>query len=657
MFNSNHVNNYNMKTKYFILGALALTLAACEKDFFTTESPSAMNTSVFLSPSSTEQAIGGIYNIFGEDKSFRNRLCGGYVALNTDIEYCNKSGGQAREASIYALSKGTGDLSTSNGKDPWAYLTAAIERANVVIEGIRQYSDTTNAEFRYLLGEALTLRAFCFLEMVKLWGDVPATFTSFNGENVEALYNVKEDRNVIYEQLRIDLKDAARLMPWSASCPGRAANFTGRPSKALALGLLARMDLMYAGLAMRPDVFTIGGTKACSVQYNVKDADKRKDLYQEAVWACAQIIDEEDYKLQPSFEKIWRDLCADVTDYRNSEFIWAIPFLDGARGQVLALTGLKISTTVPGVMKNTISYGDGNTNNTKVQGMIQIVPTFLWDFDPADQRRDVTICTYGWEYDNGNGVSSDSAAFPNSSISDNKLYQKIYAPNSWYLGKYRVEWMKRSYSNNEDCIDMPVLRYADVLLMFAEAAIGSKEGNKPSNLYGHTAQECLDKVRARAGLPSIPVTQDAIINERAFEFCGENIRKYDLMRWGILKERLEKTMTRISDLDNGTGDFAGRLDSVYFTYKEDNSYAQTGKAYVLDKIIGFYPGDVIPSEYDKSTGWVRKNIYTKDGKHHLDPNTYTLYKKGTDIDMRQYWPIFDVNVTASHGKLWNDYGY
>lgn len=204
---------------------------------------------------------------------------------------------------------------------------------------------------------------------------------------------------------------------------------------------------------------------------------------------------------------------------------------------------------------------------------------------------------------------------------------------------------------------MPVLRYADVLLMFAEAAIGSKEGNAPSNLYGHTAQECLDKVRDRAGLGSIPVSFDALVNERAFEFCGENIRKYDLMRWGMLKEKLEKTMDLIADLDQGTGDFAGRMDSVYFTYREDNSYATKGKAYVLDTIIGFYPGDTKPAAYDKSAGWVCKNIYIKDNKHHLDPGTYTLYKKGVDVDMRQYWPIFDVNVNASNGKLWNDYGY
>ncbi|MBO5618818.1 MAG: RagB/SusD family nutrient uptake outer membrane protein [Paludibacteraceae bacterium] len=646
-----------MKTKYFILSALALTLVACEKNFFTTESPSAMNTSVFLSPSSTEQAIGAIYNIFGEDKSFRNRLCGGYVALNTDIEYCNKSSGQAREASIYALSKGTGDLSTSNGKDPWAYLTAAIERANVVVEGIRQYSDTTDETFRYLLGEALTLRAFCYLEMVKLWGDVPANFKSFDGQNKDDLYIPKSDRNVIYEQLRIDLKDAARLMPWSPKCPGGAANFTGRPSKALAYGLLARMDLMYAGKALRPNTFTVGGTKDCSVQYNVQDPAKRQELYQEAMWACAQVIEQEDYKLQTSFEKIWKDLCADVTNYQQSEFIWALPFLDDARGQVLALTGLKISTNVPGALINTISYGDGNTNNTKVQGMIQVVPTFFWDFEAADQRRDVTICTYAWEYDNGNGVSSDSSAFAGSSLSENKLYQKIATPNSWYLGKFRVEWMKRSYSSNEDCIDMPVLRYADILLMFAEAAIGSKEGNAPANTTGIDPQTCFDKVRTRAGLASKPLSFEAIVDERAFEFCGENIRKYDLMRWGMLAEKLEETKGRIANLDAGTGEFAGRMDSVYFTYLEDDSYAQEGKAYVLDKVIGYKLGDTAPAEYDKTKGWVCKSIYEKDGVRHLASDTYVLYKKDANVDMRHYWPIFDVNVAASNGSLWNDYGY
>lgn len=646
-----------MKAKYLILGALALTLVACEKGFFETESPSAMDEAVFKSADLTQQAIGAIYNCFGEDKSFRNRLCGGYVAMNTDIEHCSKS--EDAEYAAYNMTGGTGNLSTSNGKDPWAYLNSAIERANVVIDGIRLHSDTTDATFKYLLGEALTLRAFCYLEMVKLWGDVPASFESFNGYNPEVLYTKKQDRNVVFDQLRIDLREAARLMPWSASVPvAQAANYTGRPSKALALGLLARMDLMYAGLAMRPDVFTEGGTKACSVQYNVKDASVRQELYQEAVWACAQIIKQEDFKFKDDFADVFKDLCHDVTDYSKSEWIWALPFLDGARGQVLALTGNKMSTNCPGALINTISYGSGNTNNSKTQSMIEIVPTFYYAYDKADKRRDITILPWTWEYDNGSGTASNTeAAFPGVPASEKKVYQKQSNISQMYLGKLRVEWMKRSYSSNEDCIDMPVLRYTDVLLMFAEAAIGSKEGNAPSELYGVSAQACMDKVRARAGLASKPVTFANIVDERAFEFCGENLRKYDLMRWGLLKEKLEAAQQACYDLQNNTGAYAGRPDSVYFHFTRNDEYSQTGAAYVFDRFVGIDLDATRPAEFDKDNGWVAKSFFDKDDVPYLTTKDWYLYKEGTDIDMHQYWPIFDVNVAASNGTLWNDYEY
>ena len=646
-----------MKAKYLILGALALTLVACEKDFFETESPSAMDEAVFKSADLTEQAIGAIYNTFGEDKSFRNRLCGGYVALNTDIEHASKT--EEAEYAAYNMTGGTGNLSTSNGKDPWAYLNSAVERANVVVDGIRQHSDTTDATFKYLLGEALTLRAFCYLEMVKLWGDVPASFESFNGYNSEVLYTKKQDRNVVFEQLRIDLKDAARLMPWSAQCPGNAANYTGRPSKALALGLLARIDLMYAGLAMRPDNFVEGGTRACSVQYNVKDASKRQELYQEAVWACAQIIKQEDYKFKDKFEDVFKDLCADVTDYSKSEWIWALPFLDGARGQVLALTGNKMSTNCAGALINTISFGAGNNNNAKTQAMIEIVPTFYYAYDKADKRRDITILPWTWEFDNGEGTGSSytEVVFPGVPASDKKLYQKQSNISQLYLGKLRVEWMKRSYSSNEDCIDMPVLRYTDVLLMFAEAAIGSKEGNAPSELYGVSAQECFDKVRARAGLSSKALSFNAIVDERAFEFCGENIRKYDLMRWGLLKDKLEAAQAASYDLQNNAGVYAGRPDSVYFHYVRNDAFAQTGAAYVFDRFVGLDVDAVRPAEFNKEDGWVAKSFFDKEEVPFITADKWYLYKEGTNIDMHQYWPIFDVNIAASNGTLWNDYEY
>ena len=647
-----------MKAKYFILGALAVMLLACEQNFFSTESPSAMDEAVFKSADLTAQAVGAVYNTFGEDKSFRNRLCGGYVAMNTDIEHCSKS--EDAEYAAYNMTGGTGNLSTSNGKDPWAYLNSAIERCNVVIDGIRKHSDTTDVTFKYLLGETLTLRAFCYLEMVKLWGDVPASFESFNGYNPEVLYTKKQDRNVVFEQLRKDLKEAAELMPWSAAIPvSGAANYTGRPSKALAYALLARMDMMYAGLAMRPNVFTEGGTKDCSVQYNVKDAAKRQELYQEVVWACAQVIKQEDYKFQNTFDEVFKDLCQDVTDYSASEWIWALPFLDGARGQVLALTGNKMSTNCAGALINTISYGSGDKNNAKTQAMIEIVPTFYYAYDKKDLRRDITILPWTWEYDDGSGTGSSftAAVFPGVPSTDKKVYQKQSNVGQMYCGKLRVEWMKRKYSSNEDGIDMPVIRYTDVLLMFAEAAIGSKEGNAPTELYGVDPQACFDKVRARAGLPSKALDFNAIVDERAFEFCGENIRKYDLMRWGMLKDKLEAAQQAVYDLQNNTGVYAGRPDTVWFHYTRVDDYAQTGAAYVFDKFVGLDVDATKPAEFDKEAGWVAKSFFDKEGVPSITTENWYLYKAGTNIDMHQYWPIFDVNVSASNGTLWNDYEY
>ena len=652
-----------MKKHLYTLTILALMLSfgACEEDFFKTDSPSAMNPEfVYQSPDRIEQSIGAIYNLFGEDKSFRNRLCGGYVALNTDIEYCSKGSGQAQESSRYVMNKGIGDLSSSNGKDPWAYLTTAIERANVVLDGIIQYTDTTDATIQYFLGETLTLRAFCYLEMVKLWGDVPAYFEVFDGISNDAFYLKKTDRNVIYEQLRSDLKYAAYLMPWSAECPRGAKNYTGRPSKAVALGLLARMDLMYAGKALRPNQIVEGGTgiNDCAVLYNVTDPEKRKELYQEVVWACAQIIKEEDGKLQADFADVFKKLCADVTDYSQSEYLWALPFLDDARGQFLCLNGAKISTNCAGHIINSQYIGGDGKSDTKVQAMIQVVPTFLWDFEKNDKRRDITILPYQWEFDNGSGQSSDSTAFPGSDKSQKKLYQKFTGIHKFYLGKYRIEWMKRTYAGNEDGVDMPVMRYADVLLMFAEAAIGSVEGNAPDNLYGLNPEEQFNKVRRRAGLGDKPLTMENLMAERAFELCGESIRKYDLMRWDKLGSQLKLTTERLAALDAGTGEFEGRMDSVYFTYKKVEGLTQDGSpAYVFDQWIGFNKGDVTPANYDKTQGWIRKSIYEKDGDRYITPTKYILFSSDVDVDKRHYWPIFDVNVNASKGALWNDYGY
>lgn len=64
---------------------------------------------------------------------------------------------------------------------------------------------------KQLLGEALTLRALHYIDLINMWGDVPARLTSLNADN---MYSGREDRDVIYKQLIIDLQEAQDLCAW-----------------------------------------------------------------------------------------------------------------------------------------------------------------------------------------------------------------------------------------------------------------------------------------------------------------------------------------------------------------------------------------------------------------------------------------------------------
>lgn len=646
-----------MKTfKYILSGFFAISLVSCE-DFFKTESPSAMDVSVYASTVQTEEVIGGLYDQLGQDKSYRNRLACGYQGMNTDIEHNTKNSGKADYA-VYNMTTTDSDLSVSTGKDPWGYLTTIIERANTAIDGIESYADTTQLEFRYYLGEVLTLRAFTYLEMVKLWGDVPARFEPLDPNDENAIYSPKVDRNIIFEQLRIDLKRAAELMPWSAECPGSAKNYTGRPSKAFALGLLARNNLMYAGYALRPDMWIVGGGASYGVQLNTQDAALRKELCQEALEACAQVINNsaEDKKLLDSYEQVFRNLCADVVDYSQSEFIWEIPFANGTRGQFLNYNTAKGTDCLKALKNNT----SGSTNAVQT-----VVPTLLYDYEEGDVRRGITILPYTWKNDNASSVVSDADSrellMPGTAASEKRLYQKQQDISAFYLGKYRIEWMERERNGNDDGINYPVMRYADIILMFCEAALGGVTGDVPVNNTGLDPQSQFDRIRERAGLESKTLTMENLMDERKFEFCGEYIRKYDLMRWGKLKEKLVETTQRLADLNAHTGEFKETGDTIYFKYKQDNSFVYEGSGlngYVMDSIWGLRKGEVgRPATYNKENGWVAKNIFRGESGANLNPNDYILYKDEDLIDKRHYWPIFLTNIGASNGTLWNDYDY
>ena len=639
------------KFKYIALAVAAVALAGC--DFFDSKSPSAMDAAqVFSNESSTEQAIAAVYEQFGQDKSFRNRLACGYQGLNTDVEHGTKNSGKA-EWNIYSMTVTCGDLSTANGKDPWGYLNSAIEKCNNIIEGVEEFGNLENAKIKYMLGEAYFLRSFCYLEMVKLWGDVPARFVSIS-KDPSGMNMKKSDRTNVLKQLRIDLKKAAEMMPWSADCPGTAKNSTCRPSKGAALALLARVDLMYAGKGVRPATWQSGP------EFLEPDASVRAELNQEVLWACSQILNDanEQRKFQANYEDIFKKICADETNYYNSEVFWEIPFSDGSRGQVLQYNCTKMADAVGGLRNNEA----GSSNSA-----VGIVPTLYYDFEASDVRRDVTMARYIWVYDDGTKFNSDpekvAQAFPEKGTDAMILYQKNQMVSDWYGNKYRVEWMTRARTGNDDGINYPVIRYADVMLMAAEASIGGIGGDVPSEKYGIDGAALFSQVRSRANASAKELTMANLQEERKLEFTGEYIRKYDLMRWGILKETLENAQARLAQMNRHEGEFAELPDSIYLKYKfvgDEYSYAAGIKGFLIDSVYGLNKGETdVPAYYNKENGWVKTCIYEGSSGRELAIDNYQLFDPDYPqrLNGRQYWPIFAVNVGQSNGTLWNDYDY
>lgn len=195
--------------------------------------------------------------------------------------------------------------------------------------------------------------------------------------------------------------------------------------------------------------------------------------------------------------------------------------------------------------------------------------------------------------------------------------------------------------------------------MFAEADLF---------LNGNEGQAMFDQVRARAfgqtvsdykaSVNYLPLTLDNLKNERAFEFCGENIRKYDLERWGMLKSAIDQSEANLTALRNGTGSYATVPSTIYYRYKVDNSISNGER--VLE-IYGLNRGETDDkTTTDPTGGWISKSwtqamsstpidYYLSDG---FINNMYL-----GNPDKRQLLPIFHQIIVSSNGLISNDYGY
>ncbi len=581
-------------------------IVSCEEDFLDSdflEAPAKSSldeSTIFSTVDLAKGAVDGILEPMGQTNSYRGRFIP-YYGFNTDVEYNYSAGDEGTDADLvyYDAKPSNSRMNTDN--NAWAMMYQGIERANIVIRGLRNYGNPEpGTEFGQLLGAALTYRTIYYADLMKAWGDVPARFEPITSET---LYLPKASRDTIYKRLIADLGEASTLVAWPNETA--ATSSVERINKAFVKGLRARLALVAAGYQQYPDGVRRSNDPDLSVE----------KMYRLALEEARSVINSGKAHLVPSFETFWRNYNQEIT-VAGRESLWEIPFADG-RGRVLFSFAIR---------HRSVDQFTGQPRG----GTAGPTPTVWYDFDEDDTRRDVTAVPFQW------GAAVDGIA-----------QQELTGIDMWYFGKYRYEWMDRYVtSTNDDGVNLIYMRYAEILLTAAEAA-NELEGPGaagpylkeirrrafPSDLHAEKVDAYVDAFGSKEEM------FNAIVEEYKYEFTGEMDRKMDLIRWNLLSTKLDEERQELENLENRTGDYANVPTTLYYKYEDDG--------YTLD-IYGLNRGETgNPGPEYSAFLWDEP----------LDEIINTLYKPGVDPDNRQFWPIWQVFIDASNGQLVNDYGY
>ena len=586
------------KIIYTSLLTLSLTgvMTSCDLDAPATSAMEEPN--LFAVRDLAEGAVMGIHQSFGETNSYRGRFLP-YYGINTDLEWINNidpakvADDGKYELCTYAARPTNSQMNTDN--NAWAKFYEGIERANLCIRGLRSYANLSDPDFRQLLGEALTLRAVLYLDLVKGWGDVPARFEPNSSQTV---YLPRMDRDSIYIRLLADLKEASDMVPWPNG--STVTKSTERVSKAFVKGLRARIALYAAGYSQRSD--------GVVHRSNHPELTVAK-MYAVAKQECLDIIANSGCVLGDFLENFKR-LCRDNTA-AGGESLWEVPFAAG-RGRVLYTFGVK--------------HRAKDQYTQQAQGGINgPLPYLFYDYDVEDVRRDITCVPYEWS----------------ATLVGGKAKQQLRTLKSWCFGKFRYEWMSRIVtSTNDDGVNWQYMRLADVYLMAAEAVNELETPVAAAPYLRPILERALPAAKAYAYLAKAIVDKEtffnAIVEQRGFEFAGESLRKADLIRWNLLKVKLDEAKAKMKQLARREGAYADLPEKLYYKMDRDNESLL---------FYGLNHGETnTPSADYESTTWI--NI-----EKLPDRLIDCLYQKNPDE--YQFWPIWQTFIDSSNGMLSN----
>lgn len=476
--------------KYILISFIITLFYACNDDILDLTSQTELTTDLFMS---TEQDLYFATNALYSSSSFSNL----YLENITD----NCTNNHTWDAP-YNLAIGSATPYNQYVFGFWDNNYRYIQSANRIIEGAAKAQDIDEAKRLQYIGEAKFFRALMFEQLVGLFGDVPFTTSSLSPE--EALEVTRTDKSEIRAYLANDLTEIADDLPL-------VAEQWGRVTKGAALALKSRI-MLYDG------------------------------KWTEAAAAAKEVMDLGVYSLHSSYEELFQ-----YEGEQSSEIILSRQYAD--------LPGHKHQMTIE--IGSSVAY-DGWANWLPTKDLIDdyecidgltIDSSPLYDekhpWDNRDPRLHHTIVYPGREYLDGYWTS-----IPGFDFGDAKVYEDMGDKGlSWNIPKSGYMFWKYVqpqdvYTDNEweGHIDLILIRYAEVLLNYAEAKL--EAGDIDQSVY-----DAINEIRQRPSVNMPIITsgknqselREIIRRERRVELVFEGLRLFDIRRWRIAEDVMNRT--------------------------------------------------------------------------------------------------------------------
>jgi starch-binding outer membrane protein, SusD/RagB family len=464
-------------TFYVTLFSLSMaSLISCNENLNTTPKDFISYEDAYNAKTQVETALNGVYYAFAHAGLYGSNLFYETAIGNDEAYFRASTSTGTTGVRVHNTNSGDTDVASL-----WTNCYIGIDRANSILAAMDESPVDSVSKFS-AIAQAKFLRGNLYFILVDNFGGVPlrlAPTASYKDANFPRS-SVKD----VYDQVVKDLTESEKILP---SVTALGPNGSGRPSQSAAQGILAKVNLTMAGQPLND-----------------------MSRYQAAKDWASKVMASGLHLLNPDYKQIFINHTQDKYDIK--ECMWEIELMldpTGANrtnvGRNAYVNGIKCDDLVVG-------FCSGQVGAMKK----------LWDIystDLNDKRRDWNIAPY---------VFTGSTNAVKTNYSATQIWDRW--PGKWRR-EYETATPKIKFFNGNN---FPVIRYADVLLMFAEA---ENELNGPTA----AAFKAVNDVRARAGAAAFTIVKypgktefrNMIMEERMRELCFEGVRTHDLIRWGI----------------------------------------------------------------------------------------------------------------------------